>query len=121
MKTQYVVKKRAGYLYVIVTGEYSQEEFLSYPKIVADECAKANMNKVLVNALSLAGANVPTMDRFFAGENIAKHFGAKIKLAVAWPKEYIDKFTETVAVNRGAMVLVVGDVETAEKWLLENP
>lgn len=120
MKSQYSVEKRADYLYLALTGEYRKEDFLSYPKIVAEECAKAKMKKVLVNGLNLKGTNVPTMDRFFMGETIAKDLGTKIKLAVAWPKEHIDKFAETVAVNRGAMILVIDSIDAAEKWLLQN-
>ena len=60
------------------------------------------------------------MDRFFVGEKIANVLGGKIKLAVVWPEKDINKFAENVAINRGGNICVVGDIETAKKWLLSN-
>ena len=94
---------------------------MGYLQIILDTCKNEGMNKVLVDALTLKRTNAPTMDRFFLGQTVAALLGPKIKLAVVWPKEHINKFGETVAVNRGSWINVVGDVETAQNWLLRNP
>jgi len=89
-------------------------------KIILDECEKEKKYKILINALNVAGTNIPTMDRFFIGEEIAKVIGPKIKIAVVWPEQDIDKFGETVAVNRGGFIRVLGNIASAEKWLVGN-
>lgn len=103
-----------------ITGEYDKMEFLSFGKIIKNECEKENTYKILVNSLDLKGTNTPTMDRFDLGVEIAAVFGSKIKLAAVWPEKDIDRFTETVAVNRGGNIYVAGDMESAKKWLLND-
>ena len=105
---------------MIITGEYNSSDFHSYPKTILAECEKERMSKVLVNALEVKGTNISTMDRFFLGEEISKTFGPKIKIAVAWPAQDINKFAETVALNRGAYIRVMGDINSAEKWLTSS-
>lgn len=58
------------------------------------------------------------MDRFFIAEKLASHIGGKLKLAIVWPEEHINKFAETVAVNRGGIINVVDTIDAAKKWLL---
>lgn len=120
MKSQYVFEKKENYLLLVLSGEYDKEDFMLYPKIVAEACEKENVARVLVNCLSLKGTDVPTMDRFFVAEHIAGLLGSKVKLAVVWPKEHINKFAETVALNRGSLIKVVDSVETAQQWLLSK-
>ena len=117
-KSQFTIEKKTGFLQLTITGEYDKNEFIAYPKMVATACKKEGVNKVLVNALNLSGTNVPTIDRFNMGETIATLLGPKIKLAIVWPKEHINKLTETVALNRGGRINVVSDMETAQNWLL---
>jgi len=119
MKSNYTFQRKEEYLLLTISGEYEKIEFLSYPALIANECHKEKVFKVLVNALDLKNSNPPTMDRFFLGEEIAKVLGPKIKLAVVWPKKDINKFAENVAVNRGARVIAASEISEAEKWLLD--
>ena len=119
MKSELVIVKKEKFLYYTLSGEYDKNDFMLYPKMVADDCEKENIYNVLINGLKVNGTNVPTMDRFFLGETIANLLGSKIKLAIVWPGEHINKFTENVAVNRGTQLLIVGDFETAKEWLLK--
>ena len=118
MKSKYSFEKKEGYLSLTISGEYDKMDFLSYPQLVKDECEKEGTHKVLVNALNVTETNPPTMERFFFGEKLADVLHGKIKFAFVWPEKDINKFTETVAINRGGYVWVFGDVETAKKWLL---
>jgi len=121
MTSQYLFEKKENYLLLIISGAYDKEDFMAYPTLISEECKKEKIDKVLVNGLSLSGTNVPTMDRFFVAENIANILGPKVKIAVVWPKEHINKFAETVAVNRGSLIKVVDSIEAAQNWLLGNP
>jgi len=120
MKSKYTIEKNNSYLCITISGEYYKSDFLHYPKIVADACERQGIFKVLINGLNLYGTDVPTMDRFFIGENIAITLGSNIKIAVVWPDEHINKFAETVAVNRGSLITVVGKVSEAEAWLMKT-
>jgi hypothetical protein len=60
------------------------------------------------------------MDRFFIAENIANLLRARVKLAVVWPKQHINRFAETVAVNRGSSMIVVDTIDAAHRWLLSE-
>jgi len=120
MKSEYVIEKKENYLYITVSGEYDKDDFLQYPKLVSEACEKEKIYKVLFNGMNLNGTNAPTMDRYFIGESIALLLGPQIKIAAVWPGNHINKFAETVAVNRGAQILVVGDVESAKDWLLKE-
>ena len=120
MKSEYKIEKKANYLYFTLTGEYDKNDFLLYPKLVADACAKEKIYNVLFNGLKLLGTNAPPMDRFFVGETVARLLGPPIRLAVLWPSEHITKFAENVATNRGSQILVVNDFETAREWLLSE-
>lgn len=120
MKSQYVFDKRKNYLALVITGEYDKDEFMSYPKLILEEAEKENVNKVLIDILQLKGTNIPLMDRFFIAERISTQIGGKVKLAIAWPKEHINKFAETVAVNRGGLMNVVDTVDAAQEWLLNE-
>ncbi len=120
MKSKYSFEKKEEYLYLIISGEYDKRDFLSYPKMIKEECEKEKIYKVLLDALALKGTNAPKMDRFFIGEEVAKTLGPGIKLAAAWPEKDIDKLAEIVAINRGGNIYVHGDLETAKDWLLNT-
>lgn len=120
MKSELIIERKANFLYYTLSGEYDKNDFLLYPKMVADACEEEQIYNVLINALKINGTNLPTMDRYFLGETVALLLGPKIKLAVVWPGEHINKFAETVAVNRGTQILVVGDIKTAKEWLLKE-
>ena len=119
-KIEFTIEKKPGFLQLTLTGEYDKKEFLAYPQMLATVCTNEGANKVLVNALKLSGTNVSTMDRFYLGESIATLLDRRIKLAVVWPKEHINKLAETVAFNRGGWMNVFDDTETAQNWLLGN-
>ena len=120
MKSNFLFVKNDIYITLVIAGEYDKEEFLSYPQLVLEQCQKEGLNKVLVDGSSLSGTDVPTMDRFFIGEEIAKQLRFKVKLAIVWPKEHINRFTETVAVNRGGSMIVVDTVDAAHNWLIRE-
>jgi hypothetical protein len=120
MKSDYVFEKNDNYMTLVISGEYDKNDFLSYPKLILEKCENENVDKILVDGSNLRGTNIPTMDRFFIAENIANLLRARVKLAVVWPKEHINRFAETVAVNRGSSMIVVDTIDAAHQWLLSE-
>ena len=120
MKSQYEFEIKEGYLQFNLTGKYDKGEFLSFPELLKTRCEKEGLNRVLINGLAVKGSNLSTTDRYFIGEKIGLVLRNRIKVAVVWPEKSIDKFAETVALNRGGNMLVLSDYVEAVKWLLSN-
>jgi hypothetical protein len=120
MKSNFSFAKNDSYITLVITGEYDKVEFLSYPQLIVEQCKKEAVDKVMVDGSGLSGTDVPTMDRFFIGEKIANELRFKVKLAVVWPKEHINRFAETVAVNRGGSMIVVDTIDAAHNWLIKQ-
>ncbi|MEO6548210.1 MAG: hypothetical protein ABIN94_09430 [Ferruginibacter sp.] len=120
MQSNYLFENKRDYLYLTIDGIYNKEEFISYPKIISDECVKENISKVLINALNVKGTDVSILDRFSLGVQIAEVLSSKIKIAVIWPEKDINKFAENVASNRGGFIFVCGNVTEGENWLLNK-
>jgi hypothetical protein len=120
MKSQFLFKIKEGYLQLDITGTYEIDIFLSLPAIIKARCEKEKIYKVLVNGLDLKHADLSTSDRYFLGEKFGEEFRNYINIAVVWPAKFIDKFAETVALNRGGKMYVTGDFPTAEEWLLNS-
>ncbi len=120
MKSHYSIEKRPGYLYMVVSGEYDLSDFKEYFKIVMERCEKEKIFKIIVNNLDVKGTDIPMVHRFVLGEEIARVIGSKIRGAVVWPTNDVDRFTETVAKNRGGNMQLFGDLESAEHWILSD-
>jgi len=119
MQSEYLLEKKSGYINFTISGPYNAVKFHCYAKIIAETCGKEKLNRVLVNALNVKGTDLSILERYFIGEKIAELLPA-IKIAVVWPEKDINKFAETVALNRGAFINVIGDVEKAKKWLMSS-
>ena len=118
MNSKYSIEIKESYLYFTVSGEYNFTDFMNYLKIVKHECEKAKIYRVIFDALNVTKTDISVMDRYFLGEKIAKIMRSKIKLAVVWPEKDISKFAETVALNRGGNIYVIGEIESAIEWIL---
>jgi len=117
MKSQIRVELRKDYLLFRITGTYDFNEFLALADLIKARCEKEQIYKVLLNCLELKASDLSTADRYFLGEKMALELRGRVVIAVVWPAEHIDKFAETVAHNRGGMMFVTGDVQSAEAWL----
>lgn len=120
MKSRYEFEIKESYLLLNVTGTYDLTELLSLPAGVKARCEEEGIFKVLLNCLSLQNTNISTTDRFYLGEKLAQEFKSHIILAVVWPARDIDRFAETVALNRGGNMYVTGNYAEAEEWLLKS-
>ncbi|MBN2524558.1 MAG: STAS/SEC14 domain-containing protein [Bacteroidales bacterium] len=118
MIRNYSFEIRDGYLYMKISGKHESGDFVSYLKVISAECDKEKTNKILVDAMEVQEIVLSMMERFLLGEELAKIIKYKIKIAVVWPEKRINRFTETVAFNRGSIMRTFGNIQQAEKWLL---
>lgn len=117
LESRYTIETRKECVYMKVTGVYNSQQFMGLPKIMLDECVKADSNKILVDAREVDFTNLSTMERYFLGEEFANVISYHVSVAIVVPEKIITKFLETVATNRGAKMQVVSDLETAKAWL----
>lgn len=79
---------------------------------------RLGIRKVLVDARALQG-EISILERFALGEDVAALTRGRIAIAIVdlpervWP----DRFVETVAANRGALIKVTTDYTEALAWL----
>lgn len=120
MDNLYIFQKHAGYLDMKISGVYRFEEFISLPEIILKECRQEKLDKVLVDTSDVDYSALVEMHRYDLGKELANNLGYRIKIAVIVPAIHINKFMETVAINRGARVLVVSCIDSARQWLNEE-
>jgi len=103
------------YLKVTVTGQWQLDDVLELIQVIKAEAERAGRERVLVDLRGVDG-RPSQMDRFFAGKQVAEDLG-KFRIAVVSRPEYINKFAENTAVNRGARFAVMPSEEEAINWL----
>jgi len=116
MELQITTPPSADYLLAEIAGHWNRDEILSYPDRVAEECRQQGKKRVLVDAGAIVGP-IPDLDRFLLGERIAEAMQG-VRVAAIVKPELITKFTEDVAVNRGAIFHVTSQPDDALQWLL---
>ena len=110
------IENRTNYLFVEFDDAYQLEVILSLMREVAEVCRQQKFSKVLVDLSNMPG-KISIMDRFQMGVAGANTFRGVAQVALIYRKDEINRFAETVGVNRGANVAVFGDAESAKKWL----
>jgi len=105
---------------MVVSGEYDFKDFKTYVKIISAKCETEGISKMVLDALGIEGIDIPTLERYFLGVEVADQLAGKIKLAVVWHSEYTTYLAQAVAEERGGEIGVFGNYEVAIKWLLYN-
>ncbi|MFL6468314.1 MAG: hypothetical protein ACJ72Z_10195 [Pyrinomonadaceae bacterium] len=114
-------EQRPEYLYAFVDGE--RDSYLishAYWIEVAEECEKRQTKRVLVDENISEAVSVTEM--YQIASEIPDMFAG---IAIAFVDRYADQaeineFGEMVAQNRGVVGRFFKNVESAEKWLLEQ-
>ncbi|HUI30046.1 MAG TPA: DUF4180 domain-containing protein [Candidatus Acidoferrales bacterium] len=109
---------KEDYSYFEITGIYSLDEGKKMIEEIYNHCMENKIHKLLVDITKKDGI-IPNFDRFVLGELIAKLFSFRIKLAVIGKKDQINKFSETVAHNRGSQLFIFSDKTEALEWLMK--
>lgn len=108
---------------IVATGNYSLLKANHLFSYSIENAHLHNRGKILIDVTDITG-NIPFFDRFEYSTFFAKyqreHASPRVsRIAVVGQKPTVDKdkFGETVAVNRGANVLVFTDMDNASAWL----
>lgn len=113
---------RPEYLYVYVSGEHDSYDIsLRYWKEVADECAKKEVKKVLIEEDISEAISMGEMYKLASEIPQLGFYGIRI----AFVDRHIEQqgsneFGELVAVNRGMYGKIFNDFNAAEIWLLSE-
>jgi hypothetical protein len=105
------------YLLVTTRGEYDVNFIEVQIPTLIDEAQTAKRTRILIDAMDIAPPKTE-VDRFLVGQAFAAL--APYRVAVVYPRQWINKLTENTAVNRGLTFLVSGDKEEALRWLLAD-
>lgn len=120
LKCKYDFEIKADHIVMKFTGSYIFQDFIQIPEIILHECKTRGIYKMLIRGEELKDTDASTIDRFFIGEKIAEILRSKVKLAVVWPPDHMDRLTESVAVNRAAYMRMFLEYNVAKKWLLDK-
>ena len=112
-------EERAGYLIVAACGQWTEMAVKQAIEDLRNEADKRDFIRIFLDLRELLPPAHETI-RFFTGEHIAKIWRSPFKVAVIARPERINKFTENVAVNRGATFAVFSEKTAALEWLLEG-
>ena len=105
------------YLKIRITGENPYEDVEELLMTIKRLFEQNNRHKVLVDANSIV---IPSeIEKFRIGEMGVEVLGKRVRIALFTKPEYINKFFENVAVNRGGQLYVAGSEKEALDWLLK--
>jgi hypothetical protein len=116
VKLPYQFEEVDSQLIVYLTGQWHYPDLIALIDGIAKECKQRGVHLVLIEAEETVGP-IPELERFQVGKYIAMVCHG-ISIACIAKPQYINKFGENAAVNRGADFLVTGDRMEAQNWLL---
>ncbi|KYK21816.1 hypothetical protein AYK24_08710 [Thermoplasmatales archaeon SG8-52-4] len=121
MSSEIHFKEHTDYLEIKYIGYNNIKEFFDSLETAFDICKKKNFTNIILDTIEVDFTNVQDMDRFYAGEKIAKVscFPNNIKVAVVGPKKYYTGFADNVATNRGAIIKIFQNKNDAIKWIMK--
>ncbi len=111
-----IIERRNGYVYVEYAKPFNFEKFITISKQVVKICVAEHYQKLLVNISQMTG-KVKPLERFEIGVQGALIFRNKVKIAMLYRAEEIDRFAETVSVNRGLSARIFSEMDQAMEWL----
>ena len=94
------VEEADGYLLVRAAGEWTSDAVTQEIHRIVSVVEKRQYSRVLVDARGLSAPRTD-LDRFLMGKDVAAFFAPNTKVASVYPREFINKFGENTAVNRG--------------------
>lgn len=122
MAIHYKMELEGDLLNVETSGfDESLEEVQQYGMDIIDACRRGNHTHVLCDERNLE-YRLSTFDTYQSAEFMAAQIPRLAKAAVVCNEKFINdaKFWETVAVNRGLVVRVFKDIDSARLWLSEE-
>jgi len=114
MKT---IEAKGDYIYVKYEEAYSKKIIIELMEETYKKSNELGCYKLLGDISTMEG-KVSTIDRFEFGVKGANLFRGGYKIALIYRPEEINRFAETVSINRGLRARIFSDKDTALKWLL---
>ena len=105
-----------SHLSVKAVGRYSRANLSDLFDTVRVESEKHDGWGVVLDVTQVAGT-IPLMDMFVLGEHCSKVWNPLFRIAIVPPEEWVYKFFENVARNRGAQITIVANQDAALEWL----
>ncbi len=118
MESAITFEVRAGYLYAEGQGPGDQGTMREALRTIKARADEAGLTRILINARRVERPR-QGIDYFLLGEFFAELFGARYRIAALYPREFINKFAENTAVNRGANLFVTDEEAQAVEWLMK--
>jgi hypothetical protein len=112
------IQEESGYLACTITGKWITDELKNFINTLSAELKKRGYSRILAD-MSLVSGPPPEMDRFNLGKYVASVL-CNVKIAIVYRKVFTNKFFEDTAVNRGALIKVFPDKQTALQWLMKG-
>jgi len=109
-------RKCRDYVLFKCTAEYEMELYKSYIVFVKTILDEKHMDTAIID-LRDTKSDVPTFDKFELAGFMLQTWGRNYRLGILNDKSLINKFFETVMVNRGGIVFVSGDFGEIKKWI----
>ena len=114
MKT---IEAKGEYIFVEYDEPYLKSVLIEMMRETHQKSKELGCYKLLGDISKMRGS-VGTMDRFEMGVRGADLFRGGYKIALVYQPEEINRFAETVSVNRGLNARIFGDKKDALEWLL---
>lgn len=116
-------ERRGSYFYTLVSGPRDNFDIaIRFWKKIYLKTTELGIHKVLLEVNF--PNNLTTLEMFQVAENISRIFKGRFKIAKVDKNLLhmsLNKFGETVAVNRGLQFRVFNNIIDGEKWLSKNP
>lgn len=113
------IHEEPGYLVIAVEGDYEIGDMKRMIQGLMVESEKRGFDRALVDISKIEGP-IKQFDRFLIGQHAAELWRPRLRVAVVYRAEEINRFTEEVATSRGANMRIFPDVESALHWLMED-
>jgi len=111
-------KDEDGYLNVHASGQWDLKS-KNKIDIIRDEADRRGFNKIFLDIRDISKPETE-MIRFETGKEMAKVWKQRFRVAILGRHEMINRFAETVAKNRGALVTIFTEESEALEWLQES-
>lgn len=109
--------EESDYLLVTIQGRYDPLPITEALGRIKAQAQQSQRSRILIDAYQISRPE-KDIDRFLVGRAIADQLPAPLRIAVLCVPEWITRFAEDTAVNRGAQMFVSGDKAEALQWLL---
>lgn len=122
MSSEIRYEEHDDFLRIKYAGYENIDEFFYSIEKALKICQEKNYSKVILDVIDVDFTFVSGMNKYHAGEKIAKlsRHHEPIKVAVVGPKKYYDGFVDNVATNRGALIKMFTETNNALHWLREK-